>query len=82
LSVGDFNSDGNTDVIVSQIGTPAKFEVLLGVGDGTFRTAKKVQLNGGAAGENGVVVGDFNSDGLLDFVLETGLAGIVVYLQK
>jgi hypothetical protein len=78
FAVGDFNSDGNTDVIVSQIGIPAKFEILLGNGDGTFQKAQKLHL--AAATESGIVVGDFNSDGLLDFVLLGD--GVFVYLQK
>jgi hypothetical protein len=79
---GDFNSDGITDILVSQPGIPAENAILLGKGDGTFQKAQKLQLPGGAAGEQGIIVGDFNSDGLLDFVFETGLDGIVVYVQK
>jgi hypothetical protein len=82
FAAGDFNSDGDTDFLVSQPGIPAKNAILLGKGDGTFQKAQKLQIPGGAAGEQGIVVGDFNSDGLLDFVYETGLAGIVVYVQK
>jgi hypothetical protein len=82
FAVGDFNSDGNTDFLVSQSGTPAENAILLGKGDGTFQKAQRLQLPGGAAGEQGIVVGDFNSDGLLDFVFETPFGGIVVYVQK
>jgi hypothetical protein len=82
FAVGDFNSDGNTDFLVSQPGIPAENAILLGKGDGTFQKAQKLQLPGGAAGEQGIVVGDFNSDGLLDFVFETGMDGIVVNVQK
>jgi hypothetical protein len=78
FAVGDFNSDGNTDVIVSQIGNSAKFLILLGKGDGTFQKAQKLQL--AAATESGIVVGDFNSDGLLDFIILGD--GALVYLQK
>jgi hypothetical protein len=35
-----------------------------------------------AAGELGVVVGDFNTDGLLDFALETPGDGVWVFLQQ
>ena len=82
FAVGDFNSDGNTDFLLSQSGIPAENAILLGKGDGTFQKAQKLQLPGGAAGVQGIIVGDFDSDGLLDFVFETGLDGIVVYLQK
>ena len=82
FAVGDFNSDGNTDFLVSQPGTPAENAILLGNGNGTFQKAQNLELPGGAAGDGGIVVGDFNSDGLLDFVFETGFDGIVVYIQK
>ena len=82
FAVGDFNSDGNTDFLVSQPGIPAENAILLGKGDGTFQKAQKLQLPGGAAGELGIVAGDFNSDGLLDFVFETPRAGLWVYVQK
>jgi hypothetical protein len=78
FAAGDFNSDGNTDVIVSQPGIPAENAILLGKGDGTFQKAQKLQL--AAAAGTGIVVGDFNSDGLLDFAFLGD--GVVVYVQK
>jgi hypothetical protein len=78
FAAGDFNSDGNTDVIVSQPGIPAENAILLGNGDGTFQKAQKLQL--AAAAGTGIVVGDFNSDGLLDFAFLGD--GVVVYIQK
>jgi len=90
FAVGDFNSDGKTDLIAS---TPAgttdissanfedEFVVLWGKGDGTFQKAKKISLPQNSGGEMGIVSGDFNSDGLLDFVL-IGNGGLSVYIQK
>jgi hypothetical protein len=90
FTAGDFNSDGKTDFIASTpLGTidtksPAsnfEFAVLWGNGDGTFRKAKKIVLPKNFGGEIGIVPGDFNSDGLMDFVL-VGNGGHTVYIQK
>jgi hypothetical protein len=84
FTAGDFNSDGRTDLIAS---TPAaggssnKFEVFWGNGDGTFQKPKAINLPQNFGGEIGLVTGDFNSDGLLDFVL-VNASGLGVYTQK
>jgi hypothetical protein len=76
LSLGDFNGDGKTDVLVSTTGTTVvagQEIVLVGNGDGTFqttlRTSTGVYLWGSSA-----VTGDFNGDGKLDLVV-TGVSG-------
>jgi hypothetical protein len=51
--------------------------MFLGNGDGTFQAP---QSTNEISAELGITVGDFNSDGLLDFVFQTGL-GIKVFLQ-
>jgi FG-GAP-like repeat len=78
FAVGDFSSDGNTDFLVSQPGIPAENAILLGNGDGTFQRARKLQVS--AAAGPGIIIGDFNSDGLLDFAFLGD--GVVVYIQK
>src|SRR5580692_323367 len=84
FTAGDFNSDGNTDFIVWYFTTPPIhrfFAILKGNGDGTFRRETAVTLPDNI--EDLVIVpGDFNSDGLLDFVTLPGAGGIQVYLQK
>jgi hypothetical protein len=82
FTAGDFNSDGKTDLIAvtEGVGTPM-FAVLWGNGDGTFQKAKKITLPKNFGGEGGIVPGDFNSDGLLDFVLEND-TGLGVYIQR
>jgi hypothetical protein len=79
---GDFNSDGKADLIVSHDGVDNQFSILIGNGDGTFRPKSVIHLAKYANGEAGMVTGDFNSDGLLDFAMQPGGFGIAVYPQK
>lgn len=84
FAAGDFNSDGKTDLIVSDFGLSEQFGILLGKGDGTFQRLAPIRISGGGAlaeGELGTAVGDFNSDGLLDFIFQLGGAGFNVYPQ-
>jgi hypothetical protein len=82
FAAGDFNSDGKTDLVVSYITFNASvFELLLGNGDGTFRKAKPVNLHGVYNAEEGIVSGDFNSDGLLDFIFQQP-GEVDVFVQK
>jgi len=70
VAIGDFNNDGKADVIVvlGLTGGSSAVAVLLGNGDGTlgepllFGTADSVAF---------VAVGDFNSDGKLDWAVTT-----------
>jgi hypothetical protein len=56
--VGDFNHDGNADIFVGGDGSS---EVLLGNGNGTFSSPPAIPVSG-----DGVAIGDFNRDGILD----------------
>jgi hypothetical protein len=84
FTAGDFNSDGETDLLVSKQ-YPTKndgIEIRLGNGDGTFQRPQYFADNTAYySGECGIAVGDFNSDGLLDFVFQNGGDGFDVYLQ-
>jgi FG-GAP-like repeat len=82
FAAGDFNSDGKTDLIVSHIGLNTQFSILFGNGDGTFQPKSVIELPPGDSGEAGIVTGDFNADGLLDFAFQYGGYGIGVYPQK
>jgi len=71
VAVGDFNGDGKPDMAVASLGdgpafTNGSVSVLLGNGDGTFRTAVSYRTDPGPVS---VAVGDFNGDGNLDLVV-------------
>jgi hypothetical protein len=61
VSLGDFDRDGNTDLLVAAHGNVAR--VLLGTGKGTFGAAKDFAAGTYVAG---IVAGDFNGDNLPD----------------
>ncbi len=82
FATGDFNSDGKTDLIVSENGDNFEFGIFLGNGDGTFQGLTPIKLPTPASGEVGIVTGDFNSDGLLDFIFQGGGFGFYVYPQE
>ena len=77
FTVGDFNSDGKTDLMVSVEPGP-KINVRFGNGDGTFQSTVTVLKGSGSA--LGLAPGDFNSDGLLDVTLQQ--FGDYVYVQQ
>jgi VCBS repeat protein len=87
FAVGDFNSDGKTDILANYFlasnFNKAETDLFLGNGDGTFQHKKIITLPGEPFynAENGLVPADFNSDGLLDFLLiEPGAFN--VFIQK
>lgn len=66
IVAGDFNNDGNLDVL--EISLLNEFCILLGNGDGTFRSGPLVNLGSEFFGVT-PVLGDFNGDGNLDIAV-------------
>jgi len=66
ILTGDFNGDGKMDVAVLQQNQYPQIQILLGNGDGTFRTGQLLTTEFGA---NAAVVADMNGDGYLDLVV-------------
>ena len=71
---GDFNSDGNLDIILYYSCPTAGFLLAPGRGDGTFGSPVGLNLPGGTSAP---LVGDLNNDGKLDLI-----SGSVVSLGK
>jgi uncharacterized protein (DUF2141 family) len=74
VAVADVNGDGKLDLVVGNLCTSkagcdgtSKVGVLLGNGDGTFRTAVTYDPGGYETGS--VALGDLNGDGKLDIVV-------------
>ena len=78
-AVGDINSDGNPDLIVSNYYNfnNAELDVYLGNGDGTFQSPQRISA---PEAELGIVVSDFNTNGLSDLAFQTA-QGMDVFIQ-
>ena len=76
IALGDFDNDGNTDIAVTDAANNLVY-ILLGNGDGTFKTAKNY-----ATGKNPValVAQDFDGDGEPDLAVVNQTDGTVTVL--
>ncbi|PIQ06298.1 MAG: hypothetical protein COW73_03735, partial [Nitrospirae bacterium CG18_big_fil_WC_8_21_14_2_50_70_55] len=63
MTAGDFNHDGNADLLISRNGA----NVVVGLGDGTGHFTVS-EVNTGVGNGRGMDVADFDHDGHLDFV--------------
>lgn len=82
FTIGDFNSDGKSDLIEFRYyqGLQAQVVAHLGNGDGTFQPPQIISPPLPYS-ELGMSVGDFNSDGLLDFAAQSPF-GLNLFLQQ
>jgi hypothetical protein len=70
IAAGDFTGNGRADLVIGGGDGPNNLEVLLSNGDGTFTIASDLKHSGlytVPGVPSGLVVGDFNHDGRLDF---------------
>jgi hypothetical protein len=81
VAVGDFNGDGNPDLVVANSESD-NLSVLLGIGDGTFQAARNYFVPTGSSPVS-VAVGDFNGDGKADLAVaniggQTGTVSVLL----
>jgi uncharacterized repeat protein (TIGR01451 family) len=76
FAVGDFNGDNKPDLAVADVSGEI-VTVLLGNGDGTFRTGS---INATSGTPVAIAVGDFNGDGRMDLAVANNFSGNVSIL--
>ena len=67
IVIGDLNNDGRQDIVLTSKGS-SMFCILTGNGDGTF-VDRFLNVNNGDASLQGVALGDFNKDKILDIAV-------------
>jgi hypothetical protein len=70
IDAGDFNNDGQLDIVVTNYGTN-NIGILLGYGNGSFADIRTYST-GDHSTPNSVTVGELNNDGRLDIVVANG----------
>jgi hypothetical protein len=82
IANGDFNNDGNEDLVfgADPNGPPTQLQVALGHGDGKFSRGSRFWHFGEYS--LGMAVGDFNRDGNLDLVSVSSCCTLSVFLGQ
>jgi len=80
IAAGDFNSDGLRDLIIVNP-SPGQLEFMLGKGNGSFERLPN-PLNFGFQISATLGVGDFNNDGLLDFLVSFNGNSVQLWLAN
>jgi hypothetical protein len=75
ITIADFNGDGKPDIAIADQG-PDRVQILLGNGDGTFRSGATLNV---ATFPMGLATADFNGDGYADLVY-LGQGQVSIYL--
>ena len=78
VTIGDFNSDNNTDLAVANY-ADGTVTILLGNGDGTFAQAANSLVSVGR-GPLSIAVGDFSGDGVADLAVANAVDDTVTIL--
>jgi hypothetical protein len=78
IAVADFNRDGKLDVAAITI--TGKLAVLLGRGDGTFRSAVYYEIDSEVESVRSVASADLNGDGSIDLAVADYLGGNIYVL--
>lgn len=87
VAIGDFDGNGTADLVIGNnksgpfIGDETTLSVLLGNGDGTFRTRTAYVLGAGRY-PRGIAVADFDGDGAADLAVANGYYYISVLIGR
>ncbi len=79
IVTGDFDNDGNIDVITSNAGTGGnELNVLVGFSDGTLTNVDKIPIN---SFPSGLLLADFDHDDVADLIVALGNDNAVTFLK-
>ena len=78
IGIGDFNADGNPDLLITACCGATPSEVLLGAGNGTF---PRTQLLPVGVSQSSLMVADLNGDNRPDAVLQSADFGVSAIME-